>query len=266
MGRAPGLALKRLGDHRLDVCGVAVVLVLPPIGLLFTLVQLNVVEKTSMPSPMPSTDEDEQARRPQPPDADGAACTSGRRVGGLSGRTEARIRPECTRQCARIVRFVCEVVARSTIAATRPAPSDASDGAGVRSRGRRRAVPEPDGVEERGAKVGLPQDLLCAARQGLLRELLGGHGADQRHDGGWMPVLERGRCGHSAHPGHVDVHQDEFGPAVLGHLEGVLARRGLADQSQELRAPHEDPQRAEERVVVVDRQDPGPSNGIETIA
>src|SRR4051812_12517535 len=41
--------------------------------------------------------------------------------------------------------------------------------AGVRSRGRRRAVPEPDGVEERGAKVGLPEDLLCAARQGLLR-------------------------------------------------------------------------------------------------
>ena len=43
----------------LIVFGVAVVLVLPSIGLLYTLVQRNLVEESSMPSPLPPVDEGE---------------------------------------------------------------------------------------------------------------------------------------------------------------------------------------------------------------
>jgi len=90
--------------------------------------------------------------------------------------------------------------------------------------------------------------------------------ADQDHDGERMPSLQRARCRDAPHPRHVDVHQDDFGSAVVSYLEGALARRRLADQSQERRAPHEGPQRAEERAVVVDRENPCPGSVIETIA
>jgi cytochrome d ubiquinol oxidase subunit II len=50
-GSGPGATLKTL----LGVFGVAVLFVLPSIGLLFTLVQRNLVEETSRPARGPSS-------------------------------------------------------------------------------------------------------------------------------------------------------------------------------------------------------------------
>ena len=113
-----------------------------------------------------------------------------------------------------------------------------------------------DGAGQR-VRVDVLVDVTGGARAqgGDDRALLGEAGDDQ-HPGGVVQFAELAERLDAVHAGHLDVHQDDVGPQLLGAGDALGAVRRLADDLDVVLDLQEGAQSAADHLVVVDEQHP----------